>query len=515
MAIKWFDLKDAGAKLERRQAESGEFFVRLSLQDAVSPEKMHEAASLGWIPADADKAGKEFSNFGKVSRLSELVSMVSVFLPEETILKGKTDVSKLRQGEEVKGFTDPAALVSNLTASRESVAQNIERLPEHVRERIIARVDAAQKLLGGEPDVAGALFQNDGIRLWKRLSDQYGVRSATQAMAGVLAVAQYKGEDFRQVHDALLRAAETGSGLPEITGRAQYRAEAVISHLDSLKEIHEAVAPGAWSESRFYQSFPKHFRANYRVWDGAAIDHTNETDKPEIVGAKFYADPAFPTGWKKDMAFRVSSAIHNMANTLGVLPRDLLSPKGNRMIHLGNIPTSEARGYARSSEYKMGGERVNVQAIKITPFDIGVFVHELGHAIDFNIRNGWGENASPEVLRAILDGTGVRKEINAFLDVARSKNLFSDKHLAYLEMPEEMIARSFEASMQDHAEIENDPFNRAGGGVAMNFPAVSLMPTPATAAKFLETVKTSLRNTLDSRLDEELAAQHDSTELSI
>lgn len=506
MGVTWFDLKNLGAKLERPADEQGNFFMKLTFEKAVEPQVIVDAAKSGWVAENGDLAGRAFSNYGTVGRVSEIVAMLSPFLPEEAVIATKTDSSRLRQNEVIKGFVAPLSQAVLVPPVAE-VASNMLRMPEGKRDVVLARVAAAQKTMGVAAGADGAsLFMDNGMELWGRLRAKFGGIDATKAMYGVIRLANAKGERFGAAHDALLKAAETGEGLPclddEMAGFMVGRALKMREYMGSMA--------GKFIEERFLRQMIQWSKLNYRAWDGAAFPNAENPDAPELFGAVFRADPGIPKAWRHDIGHRVSAAISGMAEALGISPRELFQG-ARQIIHLGTIgpDAGGAEGYMQSGEFRIAGQRVEVKAIKITPFTSGALIHELWHAVDRNARSGPSSALSEDMLRAMTLKSGLMDEVQEFVGRARAEGGIDDKHAHYLMTPEELIARAGEAVMTDRAFTSGDPNFRNLGGIAMLSGEAYFQPTPETAARFLVEARSVVKESLDRRAEEDCVAAPD------
>lgn len=506
MGLTWFDLKSLGAKLERPADEQGNFVMKLTFEKPVEPKVIVDAAKSGWVADNGDMAGRAFSNYGAIGRVSEIVAMLSPFLPEDAVVATKTDSSRLRQNEIIKGFVAPlsqAVLVPPVA----DVVNNLLRMPEGKRDVVLARVAAAQKAMGVAAGADGAsLFMDNGMELWARLRAKFGGIDATKAMYGVIRLANGKGERFGAAHDALLKAAETGEGLPCLDDA---HAGFMIGQAMKMRGYMGAMA-GEIGEERFLRRLILWSQVNYRAWDGAAFRNAENPDAPELFGATFRADPGIPKPWRHDIGHRLSLAISFMAETLGVNPRDLF--QGSRQIvHLGTLgpDMGGVKGYMRPGEFRVGGQNVSVKAIKITPFASGILMHELWHAVDRNARSGPSSTLSHDMLSAMTVKSGLLEEVREFVAKAQAEGDIDERHASYLIDPEELVARAGEAVMTDRAFASGDPNFRNLGGIAMLNGAAYFQPTPETAARFLVEARNVVKESLDRRAEEDCAASPD------
>ena len=503
MSVKWFDLSDHGGKLERPRDDAGVHHVRLALDRPVAAAALDPAAAQGWVGSEADP-GRLFTNYRRFEKLSELVTALGPFFPEDVVTASKADVRKLRRGEVVEGFDDPAFDASaGMLPPLDQVASNLVSMPAAMRERILARVAAAQQLSGVGPGAdGGTLLRNDGFRLWRDLSARFGVRDATVALVSTVFLAQERGEAFTAAHDALLAAADAGSGLPVANGAARQRAEILVSHPALAYQMFGGLDP-SWTEERFYQNALRSVNGFYRMWDGAHFDFSHEPDAAESFGHRFLADPGLPISWRHDAYHRASAALRGASGMLGVDARDLFHGR-NQLFHLGKGTGDGALGYHHTQHFIVSGEKVSVAAIKFSPFHAGVLMHEVGHGIDLSHRADLSPAASAEVMERLIGETGIREHVSSLVERAGWLPLH---YRAYLLQPDEIVARSFESAMADRLIAAGDPnFERIGGIATLNG-GVYFSPTPEQGLRFVSALREIVGEAKERRLDAERDAE--------
>ncbi|WP_320188639.1 hypothetical protein RMS29_027715 (plasmid) [Agrobacterium rosae] len=459
--MQWFDLKNLGAKLERSQEASGAYFLKLSFENTAEASAIIGSALEGWV-ASEEKPGIEFKNYRDFSKISTIVAALEPFFDRDQVIMAKVDAGKLRQGEELLGFTNPigADLVQALYPSKDTVAQDLVRMLDgDKRNKIIARVVAAQDIMGITPSVVP--FDGRAVEVWHQLALQIGYFDATATMSAAILRAKLAGEVFRPFQEAVLNAAEIGRGVPHLDHRLEsdQRALRLAEHLQE-QYVQFGDRDHGWDEAYFYRGFTRAIEANFAVWDGKALG--SPQIEPESYSAKFVADPSMPGSWKSGIFMRVSMAMEKAAEMLKIPPRDLFADR--TIFHLGKrIGADDALGYQRGFRPKVAGELVSMRTIKMSPSAAGVVVHEMGHAIDLSHRHHLKVEDAEAIL---LDDTGIRQYINWLVD---QNAHVSEKHAAYLKSPVEMIARSFEAAMADHMRRSGDSDFVSGGGiVALN-----------------------------------------------
>lgn len=492
MALQWFDLKDQGAKLERPDNGRGETFLRLSLGEEASPEQIKLAAARGWIPDD-NQPGKVFTNFTRFSRLSEVADLVSAFIEREKVTSSKADASRLSQGEIIRGFADASlSQTAGMLPKLSDVAGSLDVMPDELRQRILSRVEAAQKLVGIAPGADGsALFRNDGAAMWRSLTDKFGAHDATKAMLTVMHLAEIAGEDFQTAHNALIETALGDVPLDfGVSGRALDFAEAralrTVDHIAAEAKVLQGY-DRRWTDDKFYRAFMQTTKAQYRTWDGARIDFSGVSDAPSMFGNTLRCDPNLPTAWRHDMGHRISHTIQFVAMELGVSPHELFHGK-KQLFHVG-LTSENTVGYRAEVGMKIGGVVHRATAIKVNPFMSGALVHEIGHGVDLSARHSSSSSHSDEMMHAMLVDTGVQAEVSEMVDRLEAAQLASPKYAAYLKMPEEIIARSFEAAIAERADMAGDEFYREFGGMTVLNGSIAPQPTPDNALKFLEVLR--------------------------
>ena len=499
MAVKWFDLSERGGKLERPQDEAGVYHLRLTLERPVAAAALEPAAAQGWVGSEAEP-GRLFTNYRRFEKLSEIVTALGPFFPEEAVAASKVDVRKLRRDEVVEGFDDQAfGAGTGMLPGLDRVGADLASMPAAMRDRILARVAAAQQLSGVGPGADGsALLRQDGVRLWRDLSVRFGVRDATVALASTVLLAQERGESFEAAHRALFAAAETGSGLPMVEGRARQRAEAMANRFARAYEAFGGLDP-SWTEERFFREVMIEVPGLYRMWDGARFDFARELDAPEAFGNRFLADPSIPGSWRHDAYYRVSASLRGAASMLGVEPRELFNGQV-QLFHLGKGTGDTGLAYHRTSTFVVGGEQVGVAAIKFSPFHSGAVVHEVGHGVDVSHRAALASNAMEHLatMDRLIGVTGVGEHVSAMVERA---TWLSAECRAYLLTPEEIVARSFEAALADRSIAAGDPDFEVVGGAAMLNGSVNFGPTPELGWRFVSALREVVREAKERRLD--------------
>ncbi|KXV69200.1 hypothetical protein AD951_07625 [Acetobacter malorum] len=511
MALQWFDLKEQGAKLERPDNGRGETFLRLTLDKEATPEQIKAASERGWIP-DREEAGRVFTNFARFTRLSEVADLVSVFIEREKVAESKTDAARLRQGEIIRGFADASLSQSaGMLPKLDSVAQSLpETMPAELRDRILRRVEAAQKLVGVAPGADGrALFRNDGAQVWQALTEKFGAHDATKAMLTVMHMAESDGDRFSAAHDALLDAAESGQGLPDMSAsrdaarRAAYKVDAIKGRADVLRSYDPS-----WTDDRFYRDFMRSVKAQYRTWDGARIDFSGVQEPAQFFGNTFRADPNLPTAWRHDLGHRISQAVQFAAMEVGVSPSELFHGQ-KQLFHVG-LTEGNTLGYRAGLRMKINGAMHHATGIKINPFNAGVLMHEIGHGIDLGARlSATSVMHGNDMLRAMLVDTGVQEQVCEMVDRMEAAGLMDERHAAYMKMPDEIIARSFEAAMSHRADMAGDPFFQEMGGMAVLNGSVTAQPTPELADKFLTAMKSVVAASLTRQAVADIDREYD------
>ncbi len=491
--MQWFDLKNHGAKLERSQELTGAYFLKLTFEKPAEASAIINSALEGWVPNE-NLPGIEFRNYRDFSRTSTIVAALEPFFERDQLILAKVDAAKLQQNEELLGFTNPigADLVQSLYPSKTMVAQNLVRmLDSEKRDRIIARVEAAQSIMGITPSVVP--FDGRAVEVWHRLASHIGYFDATATMSAAILRAKLAGENYRSFQDAVLAAADSGKGIPDLDHGLESDKRA-LRLADYIQDVHSQYADRdhGWDEAYFYRGFMRRIEANFAVWDGKVLG-AGLTD-PESYNTKFVADPSMPASWKNGMFMRVSMAMEKAAEMLDISPRDLFADRA--IFHLGKrIGVGEALGYQRGFRPKVGGEVVEMRTIKISPSSAGVAVHEMGHGVDLSHRQFLKVEDAEAIL---LDDTGIRQHVNWLVDQNRR---ISDQHAAYLKSPVEMIARSFEAALADHLRKANDPdFLSAGGVVALNG-GFDHAPHSALTERFVAGLKEIISLTRKYRLE--------------
>lgn len=493
--MQWFDLKDLGAKLERSQEKAGAYFLKLTFENPAEARSIINSALEGWV-ADEKQAGLEFRNYRDLSRTSTIVAALEPFFERDQMILAKVDATKLRQGEELLGFTNPIGsdLVQSLYPTSATVAQDlVKMLDGEKRERIIARVAAAQEIMGITPSVIP--FDGRGVEVWHRLAEHIGYHDATTTIAAAILRGKLAGETFRPFHDAVLDAADTGRGVPNLDHslESDIRAVRLTEYLQGVHDLY-ADRDHGWDEAYVYRAFMREIEANFDVWDGKALGAP--ISEPESYNTKFVADPSMPGSWKSRMFMRVSSAIEKSAEMLGIAPRDLF---GDRTIfHLGKrvgVQNTGAVGYMRGFRPKVAGEVLDMRTIKFSPSIAGVLVHEIGHGIDLSHRPHLKVEDAEAIL---LDDTGIRQYLNWLVD---QNEQIPAQHAAYLKGPKEMIARSFEAAMADHMRKSNDPDFLSGGGVVAINGGFDHAPHSELTERFVAGLKEIISLTRKYRLE--------------
>lgn len=493
--MQWFDLKDHGAKLERSQEPKGAYFMRLTFDEPCDANAIINSALEGWVATEA-RPGTEFRNYREFSKTSSIVAALEPFFDRDQLIMAKVDASKLRQGEELRGYTNPigADLAQSLYPQRSAVAQDLVRLLDsEKRERILSRVAAAQEIMGTSPGVVA--FDGRAVEVWHKLARHFGYHDATAAMSATFHRAKSAGEAFSEIHDALMKASETGSSLPKLNENlgADRTGLLIAEHLQHRSQLHADSALG-WDDAYFYRGFVRHVEAHFAVWDHKAVGEP--LDDPESYSSKFVADPAMPGSWKTGLFYRASKAIEQSAEMLGVTPRDLFADR--TIFHLGKrLGQGEALGYHRTYRPKVAGETVDMRTIKFGPHVAGVMVHEMGHAVDYSHRP---HLKVEDAVAILIDETGIRSFVTEQID---ADDNIDGGHRAYLKQPEEIIARTFEAALADHQRQAGDrDFAQAGGVVALNGGFDHAPPSELTG-KFVKGMREIMMLTRDYRLEAE------------
>lgn len=462
--MQWFDLKVFGAKLERSREASGPYFLKLSFEKAAPSDAIINSALEGWV-ASEERPGGEFRNYREFSRTSTIVAALEPFFTREQLIQVKTEASKLRQGEELLGFTNPIGADHSLSLypEQDAVARNLEKLIAPNRDRILARVAAAQEVIGSTP--AFVAFEGRAVEVWHQLAGHFGYHDATTTMMAAILRAKSAGEHFHAFHDAILSASESGRGLPSLDYDLSSDKASLVA-TEEHQRLYDAFGDRdhGWNEDYFHRRFIRQVEANFAVWDGKALG-LPQLD-PESYGTNFKADPSMPASWRSRMFMRASMAIEQSAQMIGIHPRELFGDRIN--FHLGKrVGMGRALGYFRQFAPSVAGEIVAMRTIKFSPNVAGVMVHEMGHGVEFSHRREGSASLKREDIEAILlDDTGIR--IFANWQVDQDEGL-DDRMRAYLKDPSEIIARSFEAALADHLRAKEDhDFLAAGGMVALN-----------------------------------------------
>ena len=497
MGVKWFDLSERGAKLERPRDAAGVYHLRLTLDRGVDVSALAPAAALGWIGSEANP-GLVFTNYRKIDKLSEVVSALGSFFTEDVVVAGKTDLHKLKRGEVVQGFDSPAFdHGAGILPKLDQVRGDLASMPAEMRERIVARVAAAQKLAGVGPGADGAtLFRGEGLRLWRDLTERFGIREASEAIVATVLLAESRGEDFDDAQDALWRASETGSGLPAVSGMGQAgtRSKMIVDHIARDHATFGDLDP-SWTEDRFYRGLVGHVRGMYRMWDGASIDFSQDPDAAEAYGNRFLADPSIPMSWRHDAFHRVSLVLRASAAMVGVDPREMFAGQ-SRLIHLGKDDGGPMEAYHRAQVIAVEGQKIEVAAIKFSPFRAGAVAHEVGHGVDLSNRALLGADA----IERLIGDTGVREHVSEMVGRA---TWASPQYAAYLLNPREIVARSFEGALANRAIAAGDPdFERIGGSATIGG-EISFMPPPDLSQRFVVALREVVAEARERRLDAE------------
>lgn len=489
VTTKWLNLSSVGAKLERLQDDRRVPYLLLTVADPfqVDDAKRGKLSEIGWVEGVGDDAAR-FANYGEFSRLSEVIASLEPLWKAETLREMVAAPYDLTQGEQVLTGAVKSSLDDENREqfpSNDSVAANLMLLPPEARERILARVNAVQQLVGVGVG-AGAMrpFDYDAHGVWQKLATHFGYREATRAIVGTLRLAKNASEKFQTLHDAVMTAAESGSGLPDGKLFGAFTAT-VIDRQAALAAALGDLDP-SWDEEFFFRgAFENVDGAFYRIFDGASIGF-DARSAPEEFGHKFKAAPTIPRSWLPDAFHRVSKTISTISEALSVNETALFGGS-SQLFHMteaavggGAIASHVQRQYRFQD-----GDRQAARLVQFSPLAGGALVHEIGHGVDASHR---ADRANASEIERIIREAGIDKFV--IEQFSRVNDVVAESYQRYAISNDEIFARSFDAAMVTYALSKGDHGLQSIGGALGTFGRVhDFGPTPAMAAKFLNGVR--------------------------
>lgn len=494
--MKWFDLKDSGAKLERVRVSPGQHVLRFEM-NADSPvleeTSADELEMFGWLAQTVEGGRIVFDNHRSVLKAADVAQSLQAFFPEHVIRGAYKPIEQMSQGEAVEGLkTRDMATLADFEEDMAGVdANDMTRIMASIR-RAQIKVQATNDAVSAQP------LEGRGADVISKLAE---LESPEFAVAAVLVAT---GKHSRPALDRALvellqsdNGSEVAEALEVVRGFVPERTlNAVQSHVAKSAEIDRIMTDG--KASRLHMAMDM-MRGSVPIRAlELGLDATGEVDELEAsVGMKVRRDKSLPTNQYRHTLVATRKSMLAMAEGLNKDASSLIPDQKSVLLRVSRQSSAAAdnvvgRQTTVAVHDGLDGEEEagNATAISVSSTKGGSFVHEFGHLV------AEAYSITAEECKDLLENSGVRGRVFRAVRLAVEKEWMSDEHATYLRSDDEIFARTFEAAFVNRAIADGDHSLKTLGGFSAAYPGDQYSPfgDNQLTEKFLADLNTLLEN---------------------
>lgn len=480
-AVKWFDLSEYDAKLERRETGGlGQYKLELEVDadrlEPLLPDDPNKSPGdvlidMGWDMRAAGERRYLLTNHAPLNRKSEIVAALRPFFSEQEIESSHVSIYEMQQGEVVQG------LQRRQVISQEELARDIDGVNEADFDRITASVKRAQKMRAERLDrQQQVVFDGKGRGLYNHLTDVVMERQGWDEPEAAFAVEIEMIEAARKpgsVHAVrlsdLAKAIQSGS-TPEIEMGEQYALGRIATSEEGWVQARETILKSEYLRDRVetFKSNPTGPLVSVRdamLEQGggslrAAMMDAVDVPVPMEEAFGVYSerlpfmvvrDSSVPTNLLAQNMVAVDKALDVISGELE-LPRDGLIPDQTTVPLRFSYDAVAGDARTMGNMSTIEGDEVSEEGRRALTLNLSVmkgrsFVHELGHVIDL------GSGLTDDERHQILSRSGVLIDAQVAVDQQFPEGgEFAD----YLLDEKEVFARTFDAHFVNLARSSGD-----------------------------------------------------------
>lgn len=463
MSIKrWFDLRDEGARLDRKVGANGSGYLELAFHDAeamderLTPDRIAAIAQVGWVkPSDAAAV----RNYGDFRDFTEIARALSAVFDDETIDRSITSRDELRQGEVLEGVDRP------IYVGKEHIDQSLKFLPDTIRSRALDMIEKARER---QLTFRGATLGATGGKLWElasRVSESVSIGLAT-SVAKVAAV-RYDEETLDQIEQLVAGGTDASKNqLDDLLRRIEVREHDLReARKDALAFGYEPDQVEALAATEYLMTLPD---ARDVVLDldrpQAPVAPLTEGFTRDVHGYKFEVSADTTTLAAREYQARLTSAVGFVADTFGMEPSEVFPPN-TRIRVVQGLAQQGYRGVqisqTRSGRGLDGEDYVDQSnAIVFSQATLGTALHEIAHGLSRRLGD------DPAKYDEIIHGSGLMEAYDSTLSEGKLRGiseLHDTDYSEYLRDPEEVFARMVENALRTRCLELNGNLDPLGG----------------------------------------------------
>lgn len=464
--MKWFDLADNAAKLERLRTAPGHHVLRLEMSsespvlEGTSPDELE---MYGWITKDVEDGKISFENHRAILKAADVAQSLLAFWPEQIIRRSHTPIDQLVQGERVEG------LKTRDMATMADFQQDMLGVEPDDLARITASILRAQsKVQEIEKRGVSQPLDGRGLEIATKIND---VAGPELAVAAVLEAT--RSHKTPALTEALLAVADAETdNLGQLVAKVEALVpdrvtEMVRSHVDRFMATDQIMTNG--KGDRFNAALGM-FRLKVPL---AALEEIRNSPKStqeleEDLGMTVRRDKSLPTAQYRHSLISMRASLEAMAEALNRDPKSLVPGQRGVVLRVSRkspMADENKGGVAISIGGEDGDDDLGaVSAMGVSAVFGGTFVHETGHQVDRSF------NLTVEERKDILEQSGVRGRVFRAVRDALDSEWIDEKGAAYLRSDEEIFARTFEAAIVNRALQNGDRALASIGGFSAGAP---------------------------------------------
>lgn len=494
--MKWFDLKDSDAKLQRVRVSPGQHVLRLEMNadnPALEDTTTDELEMFGWLAQSVEDGRIVFDNHRSVLKAADVAQSLHAFYPEHVIRAAYKPLDQMRQDELVEG------LKTREMATMADFEEDMAGVDLGDMSRILASIKHAQAKVQATNDaVSSQPLEGRGSEIIAKLAE---IETPEFAVAAILVAT---GKQSRPALDrALLEflnsdaSSDVTASLDVVRGFIPDHVHSTVrSHVERSSEIDRIMTEG--KASRLHMAMDI-LRGGVPIRSlEAGLDAAGEVDDLEAsIGMKVRRDKSLPTNQYRHTLVATRMSMLAIAEGLNKDASTIIPDQKSVLLRVSRQSSAAAdnvvgRQTTVAVHDGIDGEEEagNATAISVSSTKGGSFVHEFGHLV------AEANSITVEEMKDLLENSGVRGRVFRAVRMAVEKEWMSDEHAAYLRSDDEIFARTFEAAFVNRALSDGDHSLKSLGGFSAAYPGDQFSPfgDSQLTEKFLADLNALLEN---------------------
>lgn len=464
--MKWFNFSSQGAKLERIEAGSGQYSLKLTLPAGVhsSVEATNDLIERhGWVEHEVSTPSETISyiNHSLVHSARDVASTLRPFFSDHQIRSAFSDIDALAQGEEVLGLLDRA----------NATVDDFENEMHDVSSENIARIRAS--ILRSQTEVARLSAINSSQPMNGRgLEFVLRMGKLDSAELGVSAVLEAVRDTQPALNELISNFDPSDTDLNTKVGALVHRdrVDAVYNYVISRARQHEIIT--GFQPDRTFSAL-RYIRQRAPILSMEPLNVGEIQESLRTIGMTIRSDKSLSRNQYAHALESTRRAFMAVGRLLNSSPHDFLPNQTNVILRISRKSTTsdaDVMGqHARIGD--ADGANGVVQNVAISAEQGGSIIHEIGHAI----HDAYG--ITDDEIRQVISNSGVRERVVQAVQYDLQNGTLDPDDAEYYLLDKEIWARSFEATLVNRSVASGDIHLFSIGGLTAAHPSDIYSPT--------------------------------------